>query len=139
MNSQFTEIDLNSIDDNRGKLLSFESMRNIPFELKRVYILTSANPELARGFHAHKKLKQLIFCPTGSCDFLLEDRINKKSIHLNSPNKGILIEGVVWREMHNISTDCSIVVFADEYYDEDDYIRDYNDFSKALGERNVNK
>jgi len=137
--SKFTEIDLNSIDDERGKLFSFESMKNIPFELKRVYILTSSNQGYSRGFHAHKKLKQLIFCPTGSCDFVVEDLSKKKTIHLNSPNKGLLIEGVVWREMHNISSDCSIVVFADEYYDEDDYIRDYNDFLKILGERNEKK
>lgn len=139
MLSKFQLLNLNSIEDKRGKLFSFEALKNIPFEIKRVYILTSATPELPRGFHAHKKLKQLIFCPTGSCDFVLEDIKNKKRITLDVPEKGILIEGLVWREMHNISPDSSIVVFADEYYDEQDYVRSYSEFLQNLRNSNEEK
>jgi len=123
-------IDLNGIGDGRGMLVSLEALKNVPFEIKRVYYLTQLKSDHPRGFHAHKNLKQLVVCLNGSCDFILDDGQTKNTVHLNDPTKGLIIESMIWREMHNFSKDCVIMVLASEYYDESDYIRNYEDFKK---------
>lgn len=124
-------INLNGIADGRGILVSLEAFKNVPFEIKRVYYLTQLKPDYPRGFHAHKNLKQLVICLNGSCDFILDDGTMRKTVHLNDSTKGLIIESIMWREMHNFSKDCIIMVLANQYYDESDYIRDYETFKKG--------
>ncbi|WPU65824.1 sugar 3,4-ketoisomerase [Peredibacter starrii] len=121
-------VDLKGISDNRGLLVSLESFKNVPFEIKRVYYLCKLDSQAPRGFHAHKNLKQLVVCVSGSCDFLLDDGKEKIQITLNDPTKALFIESMIWREMHNFSKDCVVMVLASEHYDETDYIRDYEVF-----------
>ena len=90
------------------------------------------NSELPRGFHAHKELKQLAICITGSCRFIMDDGRNRDEIILSSPNKGIIIDNLVWHEMHDFSEDCVLMVVANDVYDEMDYIRDYEYFLKKV-------
>ncbi len=116
------------IGDNRGSLISLESMKNIPFEIKRVYYIFDTKEGIRRGFHAHKNLKQVLIAASGSCKILLDDGKNKQEFLLNSPSKGLLIESLMWREMFDFSADCVLLVLASEHYDENDYIRDYNQF-----------
>ena len=118
--------------DNRGSLIALEENHNVPFDVKRVYYIFSTKENIRRGFHAHKNLKQLAICVSGSCTFLLDDGMTKQHIELNTPMQGLLIEGLVWREMYNFSSDCVLMVLADAYYDENDYIREYDDFLKAV-------
>lgn len=118
--------------DERGSLIAIENNHNIPFDIKRVYYIFDTKDKVRRGFHAHLKLKQLCICVKGSCTFLLDNGKEKEDIELNSPNEGLLIEGLVWREMYDFSEDCVLMVLADEYYDEGDYIRDYDAFIKEL-------
>jgi dTDP-4-dehydrorhamnose 3,5-epimerase-like enzyme len=124
-------INLNGIADGRGILVSLEAFKNVPFDIKRVYYLTQLKPDHPRGFHAHKNLKQLVICLNGSCDFILDDGTLRKTVHLNDSTKGLVIESMIWREMHNFSKDCIIMVLASQYYDESDYIRDYGTFKKG--------
>lgn len=124
-------INLNGIGDGRGVLVSLEALKNVPFEIKRVYYLTQLKPDHPRGFHAHKNLKQLIVCLNGSCDFIMDDGKKRKTVHLDDSTKGLVIESMIWREMHNFSKDCVIMVLASHYYDESDYIRDYETFKKG--------
>lgn len=116
------------IGDNRGYLIALETFQSIPFDIKRVYYIFGTQQGVARGFHAHKDLKQVAVCVTGQCRFILDDGNQRQNVWLDSPTKGLLIEGLVWREMHDFSTDCVLVVLASEHYDETDYIRDYEDF-----------
>ena len=81
-----------------------------------------------RGFHAHMNLKQIAIAITGSCTFILDDGNKREEILLNSPSKGLYIEGLTWREMKNFSKNCVLLVLASEPYDENDYIRDYETF-----------
>ncbi len=118
--------------DNRGSLIALEENHNVPFDVKRVYYIFGTKENIRRGFHAHKNLKQLAICVSGSCTFLLDDGTTKQYIELNTPMQGLLIEGLVWREMYNFSSDCVLMVLADAYYDENDYIREYDDFLKAV-------
>lgn len=122
--------DLNGKIDSRGTLVALESFKNVPFDIKRVYYLTKLKSDLPRGFHAHKALKQLVVCISGSCDFIVDDGKERKTIHLSDPTKGLIVESMVWREMHNFSSDCVLLVLASEYYSDEDYIKDYEQFKK---------
>lgn len=117
------------LGDERGSLVALEAKRNVPFDIKRVYYIFGTQKGIARGFHAHKNLKQVAVCIAGKCRMVMEDGRNKESIWLDSPTQGILIT-TEWHEMHDFSEDCVLLVLASEHYDENDYIRHYEDFVK---------
>ncbi|MEI9533254.1 sugar 3,4-ketoisomerase [Moellerella wisconsensis] len=121
-------IEFKKLGDERGSLISLEQNKNIPFEVKRIYYIFGTKEGVSRGFHAHKELRQLAICIRGSCRFIMDDGSHKEELILNCPNRGLLIEPMQWHEMHNFSEDCIIVVLASDYYDEGDYLRDYNNF-----------
>ncbi|MCC4816399.1 FdtA/QdtA family cupin domain-containing protein [Vibrio lentus] len=121
-------IQFQSHGDERGSLVSLEQNKNIPFDIKRVYYLFDTENNVRRGFHAHKKLKQLAVIVKGSCRFLLDDGSEKIELLLDNPAQGLFIESFVWREMFDFSEDCVLMVLADSVYDEDDYIRNYDEF-----------
>jgi dTDP-4-dehydrorhamnose 3,5-epimerase-like enzyme len=125
-------IDLPLLVDDRGSLVSIEEHISLPFAIKRVYYIFNTKQGVARGFHAHKNLKQLAVCVSGSCRFELDDGRVRGSVVLDNPKKGLIIEDMTWREMHEFSHDCVLLVLASEHYDEDDYIRDYEVFLKEI-------
>jgi dTDP-4-dehydrorhamnose 3,5-epimerase-like enzyme len=125
-------INFNIMGDERGNLISLEGNKNVPFEIKRVYYIFETKESVRRGFHAHKNLKQVAICVSGSCKFLLDDGKNKEIILLDSSNKGLLIDKMIWHEMFAFSKDCVLMVLADGYYDESDYIRSYDEFLKVI-------
>lgn len=114
--------------DERGSLVSLERNTNIPFDIRRVYYIFDTENGVTRGYHAHKKLKQIAIVLKGSCDFILDDGKERVTITLNNPAQGLLINSFMWREMKNFSADCVLMVLADNEYDESDYIRDYEQF-----------
>lgn len=126
MKSQLINFDIRG--DARGSLIALEKEHNVPFDIQRVYYIFDTTVGVRRGFHAHKNLKQLAICVKGSCKFLLDNGTDKNIYNLNEPTKGLYIEGLVWREMFDFSPDCVLMVLADAYYDETDYIRDYANF-----------
>ena len=130
MNYKLVKMDIHG--DNRGKLISLESNKNIPFEIKRVYYIYDTLPDEERGKHAHKNLEQLIVAIDGACQFVLDDGKTREEIWLNSPEKGLYIGKNMWREMKHFSYGCKIMVLASEYYDEKEYIRDYDEFLKEV-------
>ena len=116
------------LGDETGSLVAIEGMRNIPFEVKRVYYIFGTTSGAVRGKHAHRNLQQLIFCPVGSCEFTLDDGAERKTVRLQMPNQGLYIKSNVWREFSRFSSDCVVMVLASAVYDESDYIRDYQEF-----------
>ena len=114
--------------EERGDLVSLEEKKNIPFEVKRVYFMYGTKEGVIRGMHAHKTLKQVLFCPIGACTILLDDGKERKSIRLDKPTEGLVIEANVWREMYDFTSEAVLTVLASDYYDENDYIRDYDEF-----------
>ena len=116
-----------------------EGGKDIPFEIKRVYYIYHTKPDVRRGCHAHKSLKQVLICMKGSCNILLDDGTERQEIRMDIPGKGLFIGEMVWREMYDFSPDCVLVVLASEHYDEDDYIRNYNGFIKAANQRRDNQ
>jgi dTDP-4-dehydrorhamnose 3,5-epimerase-like enzyme len=128
-------IDLKVLGKSQAPLVALESNRNVPFEVKRVYYLFGTAPGVSRGFHAHKKVQQLIICVRGACRVLLQDGKEEMEVFLNKPNKALYISAMIWREIHDLSQDCVLVVLADQYYDEDDYIRDHGRFLEMVESR----
>ena len=126
-------VNLDICGDERGSLIALEGLsKQVPFEIKRVYYIFGTKPNVIRGKHAHYKLKQLLICVSGSVDILLDDGKNKDTIRLDSPDQGLYIDGFIWREMHNFSKDAVLVVLASDYYNEEDYIRDYSKFLEEV-------
>lgn len=114
--------------DERGGLIALEEEKNLPFKIRRVYYLIDTKPGVKRGFHAHKELRQLAVAVRGECTFLLDDGSCRREIKLHDPAQGLLLTGLVWREMFDFSEDCVLMVLADQLYDEADYIRNYDEF-----------
>lgn len=125
-------LNLQVINDERGKLVSLESLKNLPFAIKRVYYMFDTSPDEPRGFHAHKELEQLVIAIDGACEFVLDDGKSKESIWLNRPDVGLYIGKNMWREMRNFSYGCKLMILASDYYDESEYIRDYAEFLRMM-------
>lgn len=125
-------LDFKTNGDERGSLVALESYKNIPFDIKRVYYIFGTKSGVVRGLHAHKNLMQVLICLKGSCRVVLDDGSIKEQVVLNTPNQGLLVENIIWREMHDFSADCVLLVLASENYDENDYIRDYGEFLEVI-------
>ena len=115
-----------------GALTFIEGNRDIPFEIKRIYYIYGEKAGKQRGFHAHKKLQQVLFCPYGKINVTIDDGKEKKEILLDKPEMGLMLNSMTWREMTWLEDDSVLCVLASDYYDENDYIRDYEDFLKYV-------
>lgn len=131
--SLFQWITFRSMGDERGQLVALEGGRNIPFDIKRVYYLFDTKSQVARGFHAHKKLQQVVVCVSGQCRMILDNGHTREEAWMNSPARGLLIRDMIWREMHDFSPGCVLLVLASDFYDESDYIRSYEHYRRLLG------
>ncbi|MEZ9345012.1 sugar 3,4-ketoisomerase [Vibrio cyclitrophicus] len=129
-------ISFKSIGDERGSLISLEQYSSIPFGIKRIYYIFDTLNGVSRGFHAHYNLEQVAICIKGSVTFLIDDGERKEHVTLSSPDVGLHIKGLKWREMHDFSEDCVLMVVASDLYDEADYIRDYDSFIKEVNNEN---
>lgn len=119
-----------------GNLVIAESFKNIPFRIKRVYFINNLKSRRAiRGKHAHKKLKQVLFCINGSFELNIDNGIKKKNILLEKSHVGVYMAGGIWHTMRNFSKDCVILVLASDIYKESDYIRDYPKFLHYVNRR----
>ena len=117
---------------NAGELSFFEATHEIPFEIKRIYYISKVPEGVRRGFHAHKELKQLLFCPYGRIQLVLENKNGREEIELSDPSIGIVIEDCTWREMLWLQKDSVLCVAASDYYQTEDYIRDYMEFQREI-------
>jgi len=124
-------IQLPKIQDQRGNLTFIESDRHIPFDIKRVYYLYDVPGGSSRAAHGHKKLHQLMIAMSGSFDVTLDDGKEKKTFLLNRSYSGLYSPPMMWRDLDNFSSGAVCMVLASEYYDEQDYFREYSDFIQA--------
>ncbi len=120
-------INIPKIEDPRGNLSVIEK-EVVPFEIKRVYYLYDVPAGAERGGHAHKKLQQFLVALAGSFDVVLNDGKNEQTITLNKPFEGLLITNGIWRELKNFSSGAVCLVVASGVFEEDDYIRDFEEF-----------
>lgn len=124
--------------DSRGQLVALEEMKDIPFNIKRVYYMYDTEVGVRRGYHAHKLLEQILICIHGSCKILLDSGMEKKIVSLEKPYEGLYISNNMWREMYDFSDDAVLLVLASEMYDEEDYIRNYDEFLELVEKGDLN-
>lgn len=117
-----------------GQLSFFEANRNIPFEIKRIYYISHVPVGARRGAHAHKQLRQMLFCPYGSVTVILKNGIKEEQIRLDDPSKGLLLYPGLWRDILWNIDNSALCVAVSDYYDEGDYIRDYDEYLKYVKE-----
>ncbi|EAK8022212.1 FdtA/QdtA family cupin domain-containing protein [Campylobacter coli] len=127
-------LNFNVKSDSRGSLIALENLKEIPFEVKRIYYIYDTKPDFPRGAHAHKELEQVLIMMDGSCELVLNDGKDIKNIILNRPDVGLFIGKNIWREMKNFSYGAKLLVLASDFYNEKEYIRDYNEFLRMTNE-----
>lgn len=125
---EIIKLKFNSHGDERGSLIAIEEGLDIPFSIKRVYYVFDTLKNVHRGFHSHKKLEQILICVSGSCKILLDDGKEKSIVNLDKNDEGLYIGPDMWREMFEFSENAILLVLASEVYEENDYIRDYDEF-----------
>lgn len=125
-------IQLRTHGDARGQLIALEQERNVPFDIRRVYYLFATRQDVHRGQHAHRNLRQLVVALHGSVRFLADDGHGPVEVLLDDPARGLLLGGMVWRDLYDFSADCVLMVLADQCYDADDYILDYDEFLREV-------
>lgn len=121
-------IDLPRIYDPRGNLTVVEQLKEVPFDIKRVYWTYDVPGGESRGGHAHKKCQSFIIAVSGSFTVRLDDGHKHETYHLNHPYQGLLINTGVWRTLEDFSSGAVCLALASELFDENDYIREYDDF-----------
>jgi len=134
MNYRVIEIKTKDAEE-MGALSFCEPSKEVGFDIKRFYYIYGAPKGTQRGGHAHKELKQVLYCPYGKIRIILDDGINKEEVLLDSPCKGLVIEPVLWREMVWEEDNSVLCVEASMYYGEEDYIREYEDFLRYVKNR----
>jgi hypothetical protein len=105
----------------------------VPFDIKRAYWVYDVPGGESRGGHAHKRLKQFVIALSGSFHVTLDDGHERKTVLLNHPWQGLLIDVNTWRTLDDFSSGAVCLVLASEHYDEDDYIYDYDEFLSYIG------
>lgn len=121
-------ITLPKIVDPRGNLTVAEQLKDIPFEVRRVYWTYDVPSGEHRGGHAHKQCHEFIVAVSGSFTVTLDDGKERKSFLLNHPYQGLMVETGVWRTLEDFSSGAVCLVLAEDYFDEEDYIYEYTDF-----------
>lgn len=125
-------IDLPKIIDPRGNLTVAEQMLNVPFDIKRVYWVYDIPAGENRGGHAHKQCRELIIAASGSFTVTVDDGRGRRTFLMNHPYQGLLVETDVWRTLDDFSSGAVCLVIASELFEEEDYIRDYDDYLEYL-------
>lgn len=132
MNNGLGEIiTLSKIIDSRGNLTVAEGT-NLPFSIRRVYWVYDVPGGEHRGGHAHKHCREFIIAVSGAFTVTLDNGKTKKSFLLNHPYQGLLVDTNIWRTLDDFSSGAVCLVLAEFPFEEDDYIRNYDDYIKYL-------
>lgn len=119
---------LKFVHDMRGDLSAGEFSKEIPFEVKRYFLVFNVPSAKTRGEHAHRHCHQFLVCVKGSCSVVVDDGIARQEVKLDSPELGIHIPPMIWGIQYKYSSDAVLLVFTSDYYDASDYIRNYGKF-----------
>ena len=128
-------IDFPKITDPRGNLTVAQALTDVPFAIKRAYWVYDVPAGECRGGHAHKACKEVLIALSGSFHVTVDNGEERKTVLLNHPYQGLLIDTDVWRTLDDFSSGAVCLVLASEPFDEDDYIREYDDFLRYLADK----
>ena len=121
-------VNFNEITDHRGKMIPIEYPKQLEFPLKRIYYIFDVKDGVRRGYHSHNDLEQILIAVHGKVKVLIKTPYEEEIVELDSPNKGLYIGPMIWREMFDFENEAVLVVLASHEYDENDYIRDWNNY-----------
>jgi acetyltransferase-like isoleucine patch superfamily enzyme len=120
------------VHDMRGSLSVGEFERTVPFLPKRYFTVFDVPSMETRGEHAHIQCKEFLICVKGSCAVIADDGATREEFTLDRPNLGLYLPQMTWTIQYKYSTDAVLMVLASDFYEADDYIRDYDDFLKKV-------
>lgn len=119
--------------DERGKLVIIEGKQDIPFDVKRVFYIFGSDKDVVRGQHANRKTEFVLINVAGSSKIRVKDGKGNEAIYcLNRPHTGVYLPTMVWKDMYDFSEDSVLLCLANEHYDANEYIRDYELFSQEM-------
>lgn len=125
------KIEFKNISDNRGSLVAIEYPKSLSFEIKRIYYIFDVAKDTERGFHSHNDLEQVLIAVHGKIKIRLKTDTNEEIVQLDNPAEGLYIGPMIWREMFDFSDGAVLLVLASHEYDENDYIRNYDEYLQA--------
>jgi hypothetical protein len=122
----------NQLGDDRGHLVVAESMKEIPFDIKRIFYIYGTEEGVVRGQHANRKSKFVLINLRGSCKVLIDDGDSKNIVTLDQPHIGVFLDSMVWKDMYDFSHDSLLLVLSDQLYDGSEYIRNYEEYINEI-------
>jgi len=128
MEKNFYTIEVEKYGDDRGALISLEHMKNLPFEIKRVYFIYGVNEGKKRAHHAHRESQRVLIGISGSCNVRVFDGKNEMTLKLDDPQKALYFNKGVWCELSDFAPGTIVLAISSQIYDEIDYIRNYDEF-----------
>ena len=121
--------------DERGHLVIVEGMKDIPFDIKRIFYIYGSDKDVVRGQHANKISEFVLINVAGTSKVKVKDGKGNETVYaLNRPHTGIYLPRMIWKEMYDFSEDSVLLCLASTHYDPDEYIRDYDEFLKIVNE-----
>ena len=116
-------LEFKELGDERGKLVAIESLKDVPFEIKRIFYIYGTKNDAIRGQHANKHSQFVLINLRGTCKIRLYDESEEYIVELNKPNVGVLVPKLVWKDMFDFSSDSLLLSLSDNYYDKEEYIK----------------
>ena len=132
MRSKAKSIRFNQLGDERGHLVVVEGLKDVPFDIKRVFYIYGSDCDVVRGQHANRKTEFVLINVSGTSKVTTDDGYKKITFNLDEPHMGVYIPEMVWKDMYDFSENSVLLVLASEYYDGSEYIRDYEEFIKEV-------
>lgn len=132
MNKKWEIIKLKCFADERGKLNVIEGMKDIPFDIKRIFYEYDAEGEESRGNHANRESSFCLMCVSGSCVVDVDDGVHNDTIILDNPSKLLYMDKLVWKVMKSFSKNCVLLILSDKGFNKKEYIYDYNEYLKEV-------
>lgn len=125
------------LGDERGKLVVIEGAQAIPFEIKRVFYIYDSDSSVVRGQHANKYSEFVLINVAGKSKVRITDGDEEIVVELNKPMMGVYIPAMIWKDMYDFSSDSVLLVLASTHFDEGEYIRDYEEYSRTMKEQRL--
>lgn len=125
--------------DESGTLYVLDTTGSLPFEPRRTFYITDIPTGATRGGHAHKLCEQFLVSVSGGISINTYDGYNEKKFSLSQPDKGLYIPPMIWVEFQSFSRESVCLVVASQFYDETDYVKNFDDFASLVAEKNTER
>lgn len=126
-------LNFKDLGDERGKLVVIEGAQAVPFDIKRIFYIYDSDSTVVRGQHANRESEFVLINVAGNSKVRITDGKEEMIVELNKPMMGVYIPKMVWKDMYDFSADSVLLVLASTHYDGSEYIRDYNEYLRAVG------